>query len=145
MASLTGSPPGSSISWASAGFSCGAGACRGSRSSKHVSFSLPHDVGVYLYDVFIGRFDLWVGFGIVAQMMFAGRFLVQWIESERAGRSVIPVSFWILSILGGGMTLVYGLVRHDAIIILGQVLSNLIYVRNLVLIAKNRRIARQGG
>ena len=102
-------------------------------------YSLPHDIGIYLYDVFVGRFDLWVGFGVVAQMMFAGRFLVQWIESERAGRSVIPVSFWILSIVGGGMTLIYGLVRHDAIIILGQVLSNVIYVRNLVLIAKNKR------
>jgi lipid-A-disaccharide synthase-like uncharacterized protein len=104
-----------------------------------VFYSLPHDLGVYLYDVFIGRFDLWVGFGIVAQMLFAGRFLVQWIASERAGRSVIPVSFWILSILGGGMTLVYGIVRHDAIIILGQILSNLIYSRNLVLIARNRQ------
>ena len=102
-------------------------------------YSLPHDVGVYLYDVFVGRFDLCVAFGIAAQMTFAGRFLVQWIESERAGRSVIPVSFWILSIVGGGMTLIYGFVRRDAIIILGQVLSNVIYVRNLVLIARNRR------
>ena len=107
-------------------------------------YSLPHAAGVYLYDVFVDRFDLWVAFGIVAQMMFAGRFLVQWIESERAGRSVIPVSFWILSILGGGMTLIYGLVRHDAIIILGQVLSNLIYVRNLMLIARNRRNGTRG-
>lgn len=105
-------------------------------------YSLPHDVGVYLYDVFVSRFDLWVGFGIVAQMLFAGRFLVQWIASERAGLSVIPVSFWVLSILGGGMTLIYGFVRHDAIIILGQLLSNLIYVRNLVLIAKNKRGGR---
>ncbi len=108
-------------------------------------YSLPHDIGVYLYDVFIGRFDLWVGFGIAAQMLFAGRFLVQWIESERAGRSVIPVSFWILSILGGGMTFIYGLVRHDAIIILGQILSNMIYVRNLVLIAKVRRTGQATG
>ena len=108
-------------------------------------YSLQHNVQLYLYDVFIGRFDLWVAFGLVAQMLFAGRFLVQWIESERAGRSVIPVSFWILSILGGGMTLIYGFVRHDAIIILGQVLSNLIYVRNLVLIARNKGRAQGGG
>ena len=108
-------------------------------------YSFPHDIGVYLYDVFVGRFDVWVAFGIVAQMMFAGRFLVQWIESERAGRSVIPVSFWFLSIVGGGMTLVYGLVRHDAIIIIGQVLSNFIYVRNLMLIARNRRTGGTSG
>ena len=104
-----------------------------------MTYSLPHDIGVYLYDVFVTRFDFWVAFGICAQMFFAGRFLVQWIASEREGRSVIPVAFWILSILGGGMTLVYGLVRHDAIIILGQVLSNVIYVRNLMLIARTKR------
>ncbi len=108
-------------------------------------YSLQHNVQLYLYDVFIGRFDLWVAFGLVAQMLFAGRFLVQWIESERAGRSVIPVSFWILSILGGGMTLIYGFVRHDAIIIIGQVLSNLIYVRNLVLISKSRQLTKSDG
>ncbi|MGI3902622.1 MAG: lipid-A-disaccharide synthase N-terminal domain-containing protein [Janthinobacterium lividum] len=108
-------------------------------------YSLQHNVQLYLYDVFIGRFDLWVAFGLVAQMLFAGRFLVQWIESERAGRSVIPVSFWILSILGGGMTLIYGFVRHDAIIIIGQVLSNLIYVRNLVLISKSRQQTKTDG
>lgn len=107
-----------------------------------MAFSLPHTIGVYLYDVFVSRFDFWVAFGICAQMVFAGRFLVQWIESEREGRSVIPVAFWVLSIVGGAMTLLYGLVRHDAIIILGQVLSNVIYVRNLMLIAKNRRATR---
>lgn len=102
-------------------------------------FSLPHDLGIYLYDVFVQRFDFWVAFGIVAQLAFAGRFIVQWIESEREGRSVIPLSFWILSIAGGLMTLVYGLVRHDAIIILGQVASNFIYVRNLLLIRRTHQ------
>lgn len=101
-------------------------------------YSLSRHLGLYLYDVFVVRFDFWVAFGILAQFVFAGRFIVQWIESEREGRSVIPISFWILSIVGGTMTLLYGLVRHDAIIILGQVLSNLIYVRNLMLIGKNR-------
>ena len=105
-------------------------------------YRLPQHLALYFYDVFITRFDFWVAFGIVAQMVFAGRFLVQWIESEREGRSVIPVAFWILSIIGGGMTLLYGLVRHDAIIILGQVLSNVIYVRNLMLIARTKKKAR---
>ena len=102
-------------------------------------FSFPQHLASYLRDVFVDRFDFWFAFGLGAQMVFAGRFLVQWIESERAGRSVVPVAFWILSIVGGGMTLLYGLMRHDAIIILGQVLSNVIYVRNLMLIAKSRR------
>lgn len=99
-------------------------------------FSFPQHLASYLHDVFVDRLDFWAVFGLLAQVAFAGRFLVQWIESEREGRSVIPVAFWILSIIGGSMTLIYGLVRHDAIIIVGQVLSNVIYVRNLVLIAK---------
>jgi lipid-A-disaccharide synthase-like uncharacterized protein len=74
-----------------------------------------------------------------AQLVFTGRFLVQWIESEREGRSVVPVAFWVLSLVGGVMTLVYGLARHDAIIILGQVLANFIYLRNLMLISKASR------
>ncbi len=108
-------------------------------------FSFPQHLMTYLRDVFFDRLDFWFMFGLVAQMVFAGRFLVQWIESEREGRSVIPVAFWVLSILGGGMTLVYGVARHDAIIILGQVLSNVIYVRNLMLIAKSRRATKVKG
>jgi lipid-A-disaccharide synthase-like uncharacterized protein len=100
--------------------------------------SLSHDFGNYLYDVFVAKFDLWFAFGLGAQLIFTARFLVQWIESEREGRSVIPVAFWVLSMVGGLMTLVYGFARHDAIIILGQVLAVLIYSRNLMLIARNR-------
>ncbi len=102
-------------------------------------FSLSHDLGNYLYDVFIRKFDLWFAFGLGAQLVFTGRFLVQWIESEREGRSVVPVAFWVLSLVGGLMTLVYGLARGDAIIILGQVLANFIYLRNLMLISRNAR------
>ena len=101
--------------------------------------SLSHELGVYLYDVFVRKFDIWFAFGLGAQLVFTGRFLVQWIESEREGRSVIPVAFWVLSLVGGVMTLVYGLARRDAIIILGQVLANFIYLRNLMLISRNAR------
>ncbi|MCW6507559.1 lipid-A-disaccharide synthase N-terminal domain-containing protein [Lichenifustis flavocetrariae] len=104
-------------------------------------YDLTHELGQYLYDVFVQKFDVWFAFGLGAQLVFTGRFLVQWIESEREGRSVIPVAFWVLSLVGGLMTLVYGLARHDAIIILGQVLANLIYVRNLMLIGKATRKA----
>ncbi len=98
--------------------------------------SLARDGGGYLYDVFVAKFDVWFAFGLGAQLVFTARFLVQWIASERQGRSVIPRAFWLLSIAGGLMTLLYGLVRRDAIIILGQVLSLVIYGRNLMLIAK---------
>ena len=101
--------------------------------------TLSHDFGAYLYDVFVQKFDIWFAFGLGAQLVFTARFLVQWIASEREGRSVVPVAFWVLSIVGGTMTLVYGLERRDAIIILGQLLSNFIYARNLILIARTRR------
>lgn len=105
-------------------------------------FELSRHVGDYLYDVFITRFDFWLAFGVSAQAVFTARFLVQWIASERAGRSVVPVAFWILSLLGGTMTLVYGIMRRDAVIILGQCLANFIYIRNMMLIAKASRQER---
>ena len=101
-------------------------------------YSLPQNILDYVYDVFVAKFDFWLAFGIVAQLIFTARFLVQWIASERAGRSTIPVAFWILSIVGGMMTLVYGIERREAVIIMGQVLAVFIYVRNLMLIFKGR-------
>ena len=97
-------------------------------------FNLPQNILDYVYDVFVAKFDFWLAFGIVAQLVFTGRFLVQWVASERAGRSVVPVAFWVLSMVGGMMTLVYGIQRREPVIIMGQVLAVFIYVRNLMLI-----------
>lgn len=94
-------------------------------------------LGNYLYDIFVAKFDFWLAFGLVAQLSFAARFLVQWIMSERAGKSVVPLAFWFFSVAGGTMTLIYGLVKREPIIIFGQLLSNIIYVRNIMLIWKN--------
>jgi lipid-A-disaccharide synthase-like uncharacterized protein len=96
------------------------------------------DFGNYLYDVFVAKFDFWLAFGLVAQLFFTARFLVQWISSERAGRSVVPMAFWFFSMGGGLMTLVYGLVKREPVIILGQALATIIYVRNIMLILKDR-------
>jgi lipid-A-disaccharide synthase-like uncharacterized protein len=93
----------------------------------------------YLYDIFIAKFDFWLVFGLAAQLAFAARFLVQWIASERAGKSVVPLAFWFFSIGGGLMTLIYGLVKREPVIIFGQLLSNIIYVRNVMLIFKSRQ------
>ena len=93
----------------------------------------------YLYDIFVAKFDFWLAFGLAAQLAFAARFMVQWIASERAGKSVVPMAFWFISIAGGLMTLVYGLVKREPVIILGQLLSNIIYVRNIMLIIKSRQ------
>jgi lipid-A-disaccharide synthase-like uncharacterized protein len=92
----------------------------------------------YLYDVFVAKFDFWLAFGLVAQLFFTARFLVQWIASERAGNSVVPMAFWFCSMGGGLMTLVYGIVKREPVIILGQALATIIYIRNIMLIWKNR-------
>jgi lipid-A-disaccharide synthase-like uncharacterized protein len=96
-------------------------------------------LGDYLYDIFVAKFDFWLAFGLLAQLTFSLRFMVQWIASERAGRSVVPMAFWFISIVGGLMTLAYGLVKREPVIIFGQLASNTIYVRNIMLIMKNRQ------
>lgn len=73
----------------------------------------------------------WVLFGFAAQLMFTARFLVQWIASERARQSVMPVAFWYFSLAGGVMLLTYALWRRDPVFILGQALGVVIYARNL--------------
>lgn len=77
--------------------------------------------------------------GFIAQGLFAARFLVQWIASERAGRSVVPVSFWFLSVSGGVLLLLYAILRKDPVFILGQASGLIIYGRNLYLIYRERK------
>jgi lipid-A-disaccharide synthase-like uncharacterized protein len=100
--------------------------------------SVVSDLREYLYDVFVARFDFWLAFGLAAQLLFTARFVVQWLASEKAGKSVIPIAFWLLSIGGGTMLLIYGLVRREPIIIMGQALAVFIYIRNIMLIFKAR-------
>ena len=95
----------------------------------------------WLYAVFIDNFDVWVIIGLVAQAMFMMRFVVQWIASERVGRSIVPVAFWFFSIAGGTMLLVYSIVREDPVFIAGQSLGLLIYFRNIFLIFREKRDA----
>ena len=96
-------------------------------------------LGGYLRSVFVLRLDLAALIGFVGQAFFTARFVVQWIASERAGRSVIPVAFWFFSIGGGLILFGYALYRRDPVFILGQGLGTFIYIRNLVLIARERR------
>jgi lipid-A-disaccharide synthase-like uncharacterized protein len=98
-------------------------------------------VWAYIYDVFVLKFDFWLGFGIVAQLLFTARFVVQWVASEKAGKSVMPLAFWFFSMAGGMMTLIYGLVKREPVIIMGQALAVLIYVRNLMLIFREKPAA----
>lgn len=77
-------------------------------------------------------------FGFAGQFVFMLRFVVQWLVSERRGRSHVPVAFWYLSIVGGLMLLAYATIRRDPVFMFGQALGLLIYVRNLVLIYRRQ-------
>jgi lipid-A-disaccharide synthase-like uncharacterized protein len=85
----------------------------------------------------------WLMLGFAGQAIFTARFLVQWLASERCRSSVVPVAFWWLSLLGGSALLIYAWSRQDPVIILGQSLGVLVYVRNLMLVRKNRRRAEK--
>jgi lipid-A-disaccharide synthase-like uncharacterized protein len=91
----------------------------------------------YLHDVFVVKFDAWVLLGFVAQFFFTMRFVVQWIASERARKSVMPVAFWFFSVGGGALLLVYALYRKDPVFIAGQALGLLVYLRNVYFIILN--------
>ena len=104
-----------------------------------------HAIGGYFYDVFVQRLDWWAYIGIIAQALFTARFVVQWLASEKAGRSVIPFSFWLLSIGGGLLLLIYALYRRDPVFILGQAFGVLIYLRNLTFVLRERREEKAKG
>lgn len=102
---------------------------------------ISHAVGAYLQDVFITKLDWWVLIGLSAQALFTMRFLVQWIASERAGHSVIPLAFWLFSIGGGLLLLIYSLYRRDPVFIAGQAFGVFVYLRNLYFVLRDRKVA----
>jgi lipid-A-disaccharide synthase-like uncharacterized protein len=81
----------------------------------------------------------WLVLGFAGQAAFSGRFVVQWLASEREGRSVVPVTFWFLSIAGSLLLLAYALHRRDPVFVLGQAMGVFIYLRNLALIRREAR------
>ena len=78
--------------------------------------------------------------GFIGQGLFASRFIFQWIYSEKKGKSSVPIIFWYLSIFGAFGLLTYGIFRKDPVIIIGQLFGILIYLRNLFLIYKFKKI-----
>ena len=81
---------------------------------------------------------LWLLIGFFGQALFAGRFIVQWLKSERERASVIPVTFWYFSLAGGLILCVYAIHKRDPVFITGQLTGLFIYARNLYFIHHNR-------
>ena len=82
---------------------------------------------------------IFLAIGFIGQGLFASRFIIQWIYSERKGESSIPVIFWYISVFGGIGLLTYAIFRKDPVIITGQLFGLIIYIRNLILIYKKNR------
>lgn len=105
---------------------------------QHVVSLLAHLVEktqIYFHDMSWAD-KVWLAVGLIGQLMFTLRFVVQWIHSERHQKSVIPVSFWYLSLVGGLTVLAYGVHKVEPVIILGQLPGTFVYARNLMLIKR---------
>ena len=85
-----------------------------------------------------GTEKLWLLLGVVAQLLFASRFLVQWLASERARRSIVPETFWYFSVAGGVLLFAYAIYRLDPVFMLGQGTGLLIYARNIQMIWRTK-------
>jgi len=81
----------------------------------------------------------WLIVGFAGQAMFSMRFLIQWIQSEKARKSIIPRAFWYFSIAGSGTLLIYAIHIGDPVFMLGQSMGMFIYLRNLHLILRESR------
>lgn len=86
---------------------------------------------------------IWLSLGLAAQAMFSMRFIIQWIASERAQKSIVPEAFWYFSFAGGFMLFIYALHRMDPVFIIGQGTGLFIYSRNIYLIWKNKIFSRE--
>ncbi len=77
-------------------------------------------------------------FGVIAQVIFTSRFVYQWLYAEKNKEAVLPLGFWIISLIGGLMTLIYFIFRQDIVLIISNVMGAIIYTRNIMLYQKKR-------
>jgi len=82
---------------------------------------------------------IWIGIGLAGQALFSARFILQWLASEKARRSVVPKAFWYFSLGGSAVLLAYAIHRADPVFVLGQATGFAIYLRNLWLIEVDHR------
>lgn len=95
-----------------------------------------------IFDLFLGPVtgaDIWLLIGFAGQALFFMRFLIQWIISEKSGKSVIPEVFWYFSLGGGIILLAYAVYRQDPVFIMGQAVGLLVYLRNIMLVWRHKK------
>jgi len=88
---------------------------------------------------------IWLAIGFLGQFLFAMRFIIQWIVSEKKKESIIPIYFWYFSLAGGVTLLSYAIYRKDPVFIMGQGLGLLIYIRNLMFIYRTKKNKKKEG
>jgi lipid-A-disaccharide synthase-like uncharacterized protein len=88
---------------------------------------------------------IWLGIGFLGQGLFFGRWVVQWIASEKKAESQVPIAFWYMSLIGGLITLAYAIYRKDPVFIAGQGIGSIVYIRNLMLIRRADQAKGQAG
>lgn len=105
-----------------------------------IGFAAAH-ADTFIHDLFRNeKVPLWLLlFGSVGQIIFTLRFVYQYFYSRRMGESVLPAGFWIISLVGSGAIVAYGVVRHDPVLILGQSVGFIAYTRNLMIYNRTKK------
>ena len=88
---------------------------------------------------FLNNLNFFMVLGFIGQFFFSMRFIVQWVASEKHKKSVVPLAFWVFSVLGSFLLLIYAIYRKDPVFILGQAPNLLIYFRNIRLIKTSKK------
>ena len=101
---------------------------------------LMHNAQIFIESFFFNEeIPFWlIVFGSAGQIIFTLHFIYQWGYSKRKGESVLPVGFWIISLVGSGVIIAYGIFRADPVLILGQSFGFIAYIRNLMLGCKHK-------
>lgn len=82
-----------------------------------------------------------LGIGLTSQLLFSSRIVLQWVQSERARRVLVPTLFWKISLISSFLMILYGMLRHDPVILAAQIISYGIYIRNLQLLGEWRKLS----
>ncbi len=77
-------------------------------------------------------------YGSLGQIIFTLRFIYQWVYSRKRHESILPLGFWLISLLGSAIIVSYAIVRHDPVLILGQSTGLVVYIRNIWILHKSK-------